>query len=84
MHLHFKVLKHKYIKDHVGIISNGILYSSNSMIPQLYPPETKFMDLENMLLIPNQRNRLKEDFELVDVMLVEGKSIAAAIIENTK
>ena len=84
MHLHFKILKHKYIKDHMGIISNGILYSSNSMTPQLYPPETNLEDIERILLLPNQRNKLKSDFELKDVMLIEGKSVAAAIIETNE
>lgn len=66
----------------MGIISNGFLISSNSVIPQLYPPETQFFDLESILILPDQRNRLKSDFELVDVTLVEGGSVAEAILSK--
>lgn len=82
MHLIFKILRHKTLKDHLGIISNGFLISSNNATPQLYPSTTQFFDLENILLLPDQRKRLKADFELVSVTLVEGGSIAEVILNK--
>lgn len=67
-----KILKHRTLKGFTGSISNGILYNTTSfLVPQLYPASWDIESVSKSLLIEKQRKRLEEEFDLVDVILVE-------------